>query len=140
VGKILKAKKDPACGSGIFPSFLYSTIPHHRTLPDTPSPAKPPSRSTSAGDFLCPIDAISVFWDLRREKKPSGCFAGRNPGSLYRFYANKVLFRPMKNGARIKSAIRAPIANPGILRGVDPYPTRSFFRRSSPTETPARGA
>ncbi len=40
----------------------------------------------------------------------------------------------MKNGARTKSVIRAPIAKPGNLQGVDPYPTRSLFRRSSPTE------
>jgi len=45
-----------------------------------------------------------------------------------------------EKGARIKSAIRAPIANPGILREVDQGSPLPFSEGSSPTESSGGGA
>jgi hypothetical protein len=46
---------------------------------------------------------------------------------LYRFSPNSIYFRMPEKGERIKSVIRAPIANPGMIRGVDPYPPLTLF-------------
>ena len=101
--------------------FCPEKFRQHRVIlpfpapPDRSPPFSPASQTTAVTGVFPPISSIRVFPILRRGKRQSGHSAGRNPGLLYRYFPNKVLFPDPGKGARKKSAIRAPIANPGLF-------------------------
>ena len=104
------------------------------------SPSSHVSRSTLAKPFFPQLMLIKHFQNLRRSEKLSGRFAGRNPGSLYRFSPNSICFRVPEKSARIKSAIRALIGKRRSFWEVDQSPSLSPSQGITTSETPGGGA